>query len=98
MQEKKKHGIILLLTSSVLVMHASDLDSHFLHLSIRELIKHLIARARAYYAESDAGIPMLAPGSRMAVQAAGDMYSKILDKVVLCARDDSRATCFDPSS
>lgn len=47
----------------------------------RALVKHLIARARAYYAESDSGIPMLAPGSRMAVQAAGDMYSKILDKV-----------------
>jgi len=51
-------------------------------------MKHLIARARAYYAESDAGIPMLAPDSRMAVQAAGDMYSKILDKVrdYMCAR------------
>jgi len=47
----------------------------------RALVKHLIARARAYYAESDSGIPMLAPGSRMAVQAAGDMYSKILDKI-----------------
>jgi len=63
-------------------------DLLLLHHDYRELMKHLIARARAYYAESDAGIPMLAPDSRMAVQAAGDMYSKILDKVrdYMCAR------------
>ena len=44
----------------------------------KNLIKFEIQRARDYYAESDNGIPMLDPGSRLAVQAAGDIYGKIL--------------------
>jgi phytoene synthase len=34
----------------------------------RSLMKHLIQRARDYYAQADTGIPMLHPDSRMAVQ------------------------------
>mmetsp|Transcript_21882 Transcript_21882/g.36984 ORF Transcript_21882/g.36984 Transcript_21882/m.36984 type:complete len:366 (-) Transcript_21882:345-1442(-) len=47
----------------------------------RDLMKHLIQRARDYYSQADRGIPMLHPSSRMAVQAAGDIYAKILDKI-----------------
>ena len=55
-----------------------------------------IARARAYYAESDAGIPMLAPASRMAVQSAGDIYKKILDKIEANDYDNFRKRAYVP--
>mmetsp|Transcript_99099 Transcript_99099/g.181781 ORF Transcript_99099/g.181781 Transcript_99099/m.181781 type:complete len:491 (+) Transcript_99099:74-1546(+) len=45
------------------------------------LMKFEIQRARDWYAKSHEGIPMLAKHSRLGVQGAGDMYSKILNKL-----------------
>lgn len=53
-----------------------ELDDKYIN-----LMKFEIQRARDYYAEAYSGIPMLAPNARLSVQAAADMYSKILDKV-----------------
>lgn len=47
----------------------------------KNLIKFEIQRARDYYAKSYEGIPMLAPKSRLSVQAAADIYGAILDKI-----------------
>jgi 15-cis-phytoene synthase len=40
-----------------------------------------IARARYYYAKAAQGIPMLAPESRLPVQASLDMYGRILTSI-----------------
>jgi len=60
----------------------------------KDLMKHLIARARAYYKEADEGIPMLHPDSRMAVQAAGDLYAKILEKLEANEYDNFRKRAY----
>jgi phytoene synthase len=52
------------------------LDSRYI-----SLIKFEIARARRYYAKAQRGIPLLAPESRLPVQASLDMYSQILDVI-----------------
>ena len=46
-----------------------------------EFMKFQIARARDYYKQAKKGIPMLAPGGRLAVQASLDLYSRILNKI-----------------
>ena len=40
-----------------------------------------IARARYYYAKAALGVPMLAPESRLPVQASLDMYGRILTAI-----------------
>lgn len=60
----------------------------------KNLIKFEIQRARDYYAESDNGIPMLDPGSRLAVQAAGDIYGKILEKLEANDYDNFRKRAY----
>lgn len=47
----------------------------------KNLVKFEIQRARDYYKESERGVAMLAPSSRLSVQAAADMYGKILEKL-----------------
>eukprot|EP00616_Rhizochromulina_sp_CCMP1243_P016734 CAMPEP_0118995160 /NCGR_PEP_ID=MMETSP1173-20130426/58031_1 /TAXON_ID=1034831 /ORGANISM="Rhizochromulina marina cf, Strain CCMP1243" /LENGTH=369 /DNA_ID=CAMNT_0006946489 /DNA_START=126 /DNA_END=1235 /DNA_ORIENTATION=- len=47
----------------------------------KNLVKFEIQRARDYYKEAERGVAMLAPSSRLSVQAAADMYGKILEKL-----------------
>ena len=47
----------------------------------REFMKFQIQRARDYYKKAEAGVPMLAPGARFAVQASLDLYSRILNVI-----------------
>ena len=60
----------------------------------RNLIKFEIQRARDYYAISQRGIPMLAPDARLSVQAAGDMYGEILNKIEANDYDNFRKRAF----
>ena len=60
----------------------------------RELVKFEIQRARDYYAMSDEGIPMLHPDSRLAVQATGDIYGKILEKLEANDYDNFRKRAY----
>eukprot|EP00566_Odontella_aurita_P014323 CAMPEP_0113600402 /NCGR_PEP_ID=MMETSP0015_2-20120614/42685_1 /TAXON_ID=2838 /ORGANISM="Odontella" /LENGTH=536 /DNA_ID=CAMNT_0000508651 /DNA_START=323 /DNA_END=1933 /DNA_ORIENTATION=+ /assembly_acc=CAM_ASM_000160 len=45
------------------------------------MMKYEIERARMYYERALRGVPMLAPYSRLPVQASLDCYAKILDKM-----------------
>ena len=47
----------------------------------RRLAELQIARARALYAQADAGIPLLPPETRKAVRLARVLYARILDRV-----------------
>mmetsp|Transcript_10821 Transcript_10821/g.22712 ORF Transcript_10821/g.22712 Transcript_10821/m.22712 type:complete len:392 (-) Transcript_10821:211-1386(-) len=60
----------------------------------KNLIKFEIQRARDYYALSQEGIPMLAPEARLSVQAAGDMYGEILNKIEANDYDNFRKRAF----
>ena len=60
----------------------------------KDLIKFEIQRARDFYALSDEGVPMLEPGSRLAVQAAGDIYGKILEKLEANDYDNFRKRAY----
>lgn len=66
-----------------------DLNENYIN-----LIKFEIQRARDYYKEAQKGIPMLAPSSRLAVQAAGDMYGQILDKIEQNGYDNFKKRAF----
>ncbi|RYG39315.1 phytoene/squalene synthase family protein [bacterium] len=46
-----------------------------------QLMRFEIARARALYSLADAGVPMLPPCARKAVQVARVLYSRILDRL-----------------
>ena len=46
-----------------------------------ELLRFEIARARAFYAASDLGIPAITPSCQMPVRLARVLYSRILDKI-----------------
>lgn len=71
-----------------------DLINGVMTENYKNLIKFEIQRARDYYRISQEGIPMLAPNGRMSVQAAGDMYSKILDKIEDNDYDNFRKRAF----
>uniref|UniRef100_A0A7R9YX38 15-cis-phytoene synthase n=1 Tax=Pseudictyota dubia TaxID=2749911 RepID=A0A7R9YX38_9STRA len=45
------------------------------------LMKYSIDRARMYYDRARRGVPMLAPYSRLPVQASLDCYALILDRI-----------------
>jgi phytoene synthase len=60
----------------------------------KELMKHLSQRARDYYKDAYLGVPMLSSKSRLGVQAAGDMYSGILDKLELNDYDNFQKRAF----
>ena len=47
----------------------------------KDLMKFEIQRARDYYVEAEAGIPMLAPEARVGVAMALRVYRGILDKL-----------------
>ena len=47
----------------------------------RDMMKFQISRARRYYKRARRGVRMLAPESRVPVQASLDCYSMILDKI-----------------
>ena len=49
--------------------------------SEKDLMKFEIQRARDYYVEAEAGIPMLAPEARVGVAMALRVYRGILDKL-----------------
>ena len=53
-----------------------------------------IARARDYYSQAKAGIKMLAPGGRLAVQASLDLYSRILNKIEANNYDNFRKRAY----
>jgi len=57
-------------------------------------MKFQIQRARDYYAKAKAGIPMLAPNARFAVQASLDLYSRILDVIERNEYDNFRKRAF----
>lgn len=71
-----------------------DLINGVMTENYKNLIKFEIARARDYYRISQEGIQMLAPEGRFSVQAAGDMYSKILDKIEENDYDNFRKRAF----
>lgn len=60
----------------------------------KEFMKFQIARARDYYSQAKKGIPMLAPGGRLAVQASLDLYSRILNKIELNNYDNFRKRAY----
>jgi phytoene synthase len=60
------------------------------------LIKFEIERARQYYKEAQEGIPMLAPASRLGVQAASDVYGAILEKLEQNGYDNFSKRAFVP--
>jgi phytoene synthase len=62
----------------------------------KNLIKFEIERARSYYEKSNEGIPMLAPDSRLSVQAASDMYGGILAKIENNNYDNFNKRAFVP--
>jgi phytoene synthase len=47
----------------------------------RALMEYQIDRAMVYYARAQQGLPMLAPTTRLTVQALGALYRRILDQV-----------------
>jgi len=47
----------------------------------RALMEYQIDRAMVYYARAQQGLPMLAPTTRLTVQALGALYRRILDEV-----------------
>jgi phytoene synthase len=53
-----------------------------------QLMKFEIERARRYYQRARRGVRMLAPESRLPVQASLDCYSQILDKIELNGYDN----------
>eukprot|EP00953_Heterococcus_sp_UTEX-ZZ885_P013677 7810-Heterococcus_DN1.PRE.5 len=53
-----------------------------------------IARARYYYAKAAQGIPMLAPESRLPVQASLDMYGRILTSIEENGYDNFRKRAY----
>jgi len=53
-----------------------------------------IERARKYYARARRGIRMLAPESRLPVQASLDCYSQILDKIELNNYDNFKLRAY----
>ncbi|CAN0011267.1 unnamed protein product, partial [Choristocarpus tenellus] len=65
------------------------LDSNY-----KEMMKYQIARARFYYKQAARGIPMLAPQSRLPVQASLDMYSKILEAIEANEYDNFRKRAY----
>lgn len=60
----------------------------------KEFMKFQIARAREYYARARAGVPMLAPSGRLAVQASLDLYSRILDVIERNGYDNFRKRAY----
>ncbi|CAM9486315.1 unnamed protein product [Chrysoparadoxa australica] len=56
----------------------------------RRMMRFQIARTRYYYAKAREGIPMLAPASRLPVQASLDMYGKILQSLEQNGYDNFR--------
>ncbi|CAM9357308.1 unnamed protein product [Discosporangium mesarthrocarpum] len=65
------------------------LDSNY-----KEMMKYQIARARFYYKQAARGIPMLAPESRLPVQASLDMYGKILSAIEANDYDNFRKRAY----
>ena len=55
-------------------------------------------QARDYYRRANDGIAMLAPASRLSVQAAADIYSMILDKLEANDYDNFRHRAFVPKT
>jgi len=55
--------------------------------AIRQLIAYEVARAQAHYAAAAPGLALLAPGSRACIQAAHDLYRRILDEVTAADYD-----------
>lgn len=60
----------------------------------KDLMKYQIARARFYYKQAARGIPMLAPESRLPVQASLDMYGKILEAIEANDYDNFRKRAY----
>lgn len=57
-------------------LYAKRVDQNYV-----EMMKFQIARARMYYERARRGVFMLAPESRLPVQASLDAYGEILDKI-----------------
>nr|ATQ35992.1 phytoene synthetase [Ishige okamurae] len=60
----------------------------------KAMMKYQIARARFYYKQAARGIPMLAPESRLPVQASLDMYGKILEAIEANDYDNFRKRAY----
>ncbi|KAG5187233.1 isoprenoid synthase domain-containing protein [Tribonema minus] len=60
----------------------------------RKLMAFQIARARYYYAKAAKGVPMLAPESRLPVQASLDMYGRILTAIEENGYDNFRKRAY----
>lgn len=58
------------------------------------LMKFEIQRARDYYKQAQAGIPMLSESSRLGVQAASDVYGGILEKLEQNGYDNFKKRAF----
>jgi phytoene synthase len=60
------------------------------------LMQFEILRAREWYKRAQAGIPMLHPSARVGVQAAGDIYGGILEKLEEIKYDNFRNRAYVP--
>jgi len=60
----------------------------------KKLMAFQIARTRFYYAKAAKGVPMLAPESRLPVQASLDMYGKILNSIEENGYDNFRKRAY----
>ncbi len=67
-----------------------DLRAHRRTPAFHELMRFQAARARAYYARGNAGIPLLHRRGRFAVKVASDVYREILNRI-----EDSNFDVFD---